>query len=252
MLTHYNNLFKQLIFSEEMNFNQVNIPERYELFPQADKLADLALKKLGFLTSSEQSSIKTSVMYSAFEHVERSLESQNINDRESAEFYSLLYSQHNNINPFRDLSILQREGVSIHKTLKEVKQSYNQIVSDCINKSPHFMGLVWQVYRRTHWMYPASCDLEKIITPPKAETKVYKYNIPSPRTDEERVRQYESEMHSLSTDERWQSEPRRRLVESDPHYFYGTGRFAFAVPNGDIFQTIWDERKKEFPLFDVD
>lgn len=235
-----------------MNFKPIDIPEEHELFPNAPKLTDLVLKKLGFLTSSEQSSLKTSAMYSAFQHIESSFESANLADKKQAEFYSLLYSQYKDINTLRDLSLLQKEGVNIPNILKEVKQSYNQLILECINKSPHFMDLVWQVYRRTHWMYPASCNLEKIINPPKADVKVYKYSIPSPRTDEERVRQYESEMHSLSTDERWQSEPKRRLVESDPHYFYGTGRFAFAFPNGDIFQTIWDERKKEFPLFDID
>ncbi len=236
----------------KMTSTPFSLPEEHELFPNAPKLADLVLKKLGFLTSSEQSSLKTSAMYSAFHHIESSFESQDLVDKKQAEFYSLLYSQYKDINTSRDLSLLQKEGVKIHVTLKEVKQSYNHLVSDCINKSPRFMDLVWQVYRRTHWIYPASCDLEKIINPPRADVKIYKYSIPSPRTDEERVKQYESEMHSSSTDDRWQEEPYRRLVESDPHYFYGTGRFAFAFPNGDIFQTIWDERKKEFPLFDVD
>jgi len=237
---------------EEMVFTQISLSEEHELFPNAPKLADLVLKKLGFLTSSEQSSLKTSAMYSAFKYIEESFESLSLTDKKQAEFYSLLYSKYKNIDTQRDLSLLQKEGVNIHTALKEVKQSYNQLVSVCITKSPRFMDLVWQVYRQTHWMYPPSCDLERIINPPEADLKVRKYCIPSPRTDEERVKQYETEMRSLSTDGRWQEEPRRRLVESDPHYFYGTGRFAFAFPNGDIFQTIWDERKKEFPLFDVD
>ena len=44
-------------------------------------------------------------------------------------------------------------------------------------------------------------------------------------------------------------EPNYRLVEFDANYFYGTGRYAFAQKNGDIFQTIWDMRRKEVPFF---
>lgn len=252
-----------------MNLKPVDIPERYELFPQAAKLADLVLKKLGFMTSTEQIHKAKSEEFTTISLIAQKYAYPTSKNNESnARFHAEQWMLYRDVDSFRDLKHLQLEGVAVHEALKKVKQNYNILIKSCLERNPKYLDLVWQVYRRTHKLHlnPQELerlggfheafisDLEEIIAKIEREKGDSDNGIKIshfPKTDEERIKHYESELHFSYSDDFLKSEPSRRLVEFDPHYFYGTGRFAFALPNGDIYQTIWDERKKEFPLFDI-
>lgn len=226
----------------------VNLPENYELFPQTDKLANLVLKKLGYLTTKEQCSAARQASMSGIQSYLAGESPEKIN------FYVEQQAQFSDINPLRDLAQLQADGVNVAKALKEVKQTYNELVKVCAQRSPEFMDLIWQFYRRTHLLKADYHCLERIINPPEdivVETKCFALRD-FPKTDAERVKNYQFDCKFSKEDPAMQKEPFRRIVETDYSYFYNTGRFAFASINGDIFQTIWDERQKEIPLFKLD
>jgi hypothetical protein len=236
-----------------MNFRPLNIAEKYELFPQADKLANLVLKKLKYMTSTEQSVASRRAITQSIYLIAKPLSQISKEEVVSANFHAEQWAKYGDINPFRDLSQLQADGVDVIKTLKEIKQTYNELVSVCMQRSPEFMDLVWQVYRRTHQLKVEYHNLEWIINPPeRSELEDSPNVIPIPRTDDERLKQYGFNLRLDLDSPLLQKEPFRRIVETDHDYFYGTGRFAFASLNGDIFQTIWDERQKEIPLFKID
>lgn len=236
-----------------MNFRPIDIAEKYELFPQADKLANLVLKKLGYMISTEQSVASRQAMTQGIYLIAKPLSQISKEDVASANFHAEQWAKYGGANSFRDLQQLQLEGVDIANALKTVKQTYNELIRVCTQKSPHFMNLIWQVYRRTHQLKADYRTLERIINPPERSSFEDSPNVfPIPRTDEERVKRYQFDLRFNLDSPFLQKEPPRRLVEFDPVYFYGTGRFAFASENGDIFQTIWDERQKEIPLFKLD
>jgi len=236
-----------------MNFRPIDFAERYEPFPQADKLANLVLKKLGYMTSTEQHIASRQAMTRSMYSIAKSISQISKGDAASANFHAEQWAKYGDANPFRDLKQLQADGVDVVKTLREVKQTYNELVKVCIDRSPQFMDLVWQVYRRTHQLKADYHTLERIINPPeKFDFEDSPNVIPIPRTDDARVNYYQFDLRFELESPFLQTEPPRRLVEFDKYYFYGTGRFAFALENGDIFQTIWDERQKDFPLFKID
>ncbi len=232
-----------------MDFRPNNFPERYKLFPQADKLANLVLKKLGYMTSIEQHVARTRALCSMSYSIAKPITQMSQKNIANANFQAEQQARYTG-DPFRDLEQLQSGGVDIIKTLTEVKQTYNELVKVCIERSPRFMDLVWQVYRRTHRLEVEYQELEDIFNPSEDRKKDNDpAMLPTPTTDGERVKRYQFNLRCTPNSPFLQTEPNRRVVEFDPSYFYGTGRFAFANQNGDIFQTAWDENQKEFPLF---
>jgi hypothetical protein len=201
------------------------------LYPEAEWLADAVLKRNNFLTTREQSSV--AFIASGFEKP----------------------------NAFRDLELLARgpNALDIPKELNKVKQEYNELLRKLIEASPRYIDLTWQVFRRMGAKEQAHRlvhrRIECIFNPPKPfEAENSPCAMPYSRTDEERVEkllQFGFQQEGMPIEEVLQTTPVFRLVEFDKDYFYGTGRYAFAMENGDIFQTIWDRRQREVPFFAV-
>jgi hypothetical protein len=213
---------------------------------------------MGYLTSKEQVALSRRSSQESIKIFVKAGYHTSEKERRKLDFSAQQMQQYSDANPIRDLEMLAQDGENIASELRNIKKTYNELVAACISRNPEFMNLVWQFYRRTHKQKVESFELISIVSGnddlEKAMATVKKERPLSPimpfaRTDKERVVRYKFNLRIK--DEDLAKEPVRRLVERDSYYFWGTGRFAFANGNNDIFQTLWDERQNEFPLFDL-
>jgi len=235
------------------------LEHRFQLYPGVWWLADEILKRNGFPTSEEQSAMKMRSRMASHEAFVTG-------NGKSLRACDAMAAGYGKSDPVRDLQALAADGMDVVAELTKAKASYNELFLQLRQASPKYMDLTWQILRRFghrerfHDMYRGS--VEDIINPKSIteEEKIEmrnKYFIPAPTTDDERIEQ-SFMFYQLPSDARkilGKEPPQLRLVEFDADYFYNTGRFAFAFVDGerkgDIFQTIWDFRQQEAPLFKI-
>jgi hypothetical protein len=166
-------------------------------------------------------------------------------------------SIYNQISSLRDFQFQShREPEKTRQSLNVVTQRHDSEIKTLQQKYPKLANTIWQLFRRTS--YVGDLDIRMALDNSKNELllkiceqeKHQDLVIPVPITDEEKTVQYPSSADAPSyAKEIIKQSVNYRLVEFDKNYMLGIGRFAFARPNGDIFQTLWDLRQEEIQLF---
>jgi hypothetical protein len=241
------------------------------IFPNEYQLANMVLFHLKLPTSEEQMIVKRRAKYQAqmgliIKHMARSEvegsnddlpeELKSLADAEKIEGALFQYSLSGQINALDDLSLLeQTERARTINALKEVTRKHDEALKRFGGKFPMFQAKMWEIFRKTreikshsaHYAMNKNSIIEAAIKEAKSEGGG-EY-ILTLETDEQWTNYYQQQNFSWETQQLFNIEPSYRLVEFDKNYMLGIGRYAFAKPNGDIFQTIWDLRQKEVQYF---
>lgn len=234
------------------------------LFPDEFQLADLVLHHLKLPTHLELLRAKNLAEYQATAAFltqespdefdpEDEIKMKGKDPKEVMQSAELRLELIGNTNPFYNLQTLGiSERQRVVQALKEVTLDYNDSFTHFGERFPKLRDIMWQVFRRTRFLESGMADYS--MNPmhiSKAVLEKCKY-VRVAVSDDDFVKEYLLTCHHKISENSLgdlAKEPNYRLVEFDKNFMFGIGRYAFAKPNNDIFQTIWDLRQREAPGF---